>query len=814
MDLEPSTQPDLIPHRPRLLWYLLYSLVPCSLLIYSVVVLWPRPASIQINEVAQAPISPIIVPGSLQDTGIKAEAFTDVDRSTWSWKYIQQISPIGIIPPKSPTQFDPQGLVSRLDMAKFLLKTYELITKNSPPVVPTTFTDLADLTSADQDTIAKIFGLKITAGTTATTFSPSDPVNRAQMVTFISSLYKSITGEFPPEVDVPFTDIYDPDLEWSVKYIKKTYNLKITAGTTATTFSPRDNVTREQMATFIFSFMRLFGPSYNNPSMATELSGVKSVVLNQNFWDKEYLENGYTNFLNSTISEITKTGFNTVWFVYPWSSFNPKPFSTPPIYNEVQFTNLLNTLELLKKNQMKAIIGLNYLGDDVSNPDGEGQGVDQCTWTTDLRTYLAFETYVGEFLRRIENYSDMTYILFFSEGAEPCSLNAWDPAQAPQIASILRPTLGSLPQRLDPTLRNKFKIGFHDWTLLSRKMALGESPIQMPLSYDFYSFNMYEGEGKTVEQIGNEFDTKITNIKAMYPFTPIFVGEFGAASCNVKTVYYSYDSSATEQSRVLDLSLKKVQNLNLGFNIWDWKGQHFESNQTCPENQKGQWGIVYNDQYLDFSVFISKPARVEIQKLLNPTAPAPQCIEQSSPTFAQKIIDQNHKLCQSFTSSCIPPGWSVVPGITDCKQACTGEPVWLFEPVPNDIPVGPGEHGRCAINNPYPSDCFPVSKTGYPSGYEIDYNETCRLTSSSSPTPTPTPTSSIVSSPTPSPLPQPTLLPKTSALPSPTTASQTQADTPESPQLTTASPTSLLDRAIDAIQAVKAFLTRLTFPSP
>jgi hypothetical protein len=209
--------------------------------------------------------------------------FSDVDQNSWSWKYILPIVNLGIMPPKTPTLFDPLGLVPRSDMAQFLLKTYELVTNKQAETVPTPFTDIKDLSPETQDAIAKIYGLKVTAGTSATTFSPDQSVNRAQMVTFFMNLYRAINGDYPPETDVPFTDIYDPDLEWSVKYIKKAYNLKITAGTSATTFSPRDNVTREQMATFIYNFMRVFPSPTSDPSPSPIESPVTKKVMVINF---------------------------------------------------------------------------------------------------------------------------------------------------------------------------------------------------------------------------------------------------------------------------------------------------------------------------------------------------------------------------------------------------------------------------------------------------------------------------------------------------------------------------------------------------
>ena len=87
---------------------------------------------------------------------------------------------------------------------------------------------------------------KITAGTTATTFSPNAVCTRGQIVTF---LFRA-SGAEKVEADVNFTDVaagsycYDA-VAWAVAN-------EITAGKTATTFAPNDTCTRGQAVTFIY----------------------------------------------------------------------------------------------------------------------------------------------------------------------------------------------------------------------------------------------------------------------------------------------------------------------------------------------------------------------------------------------------------------------------------------------------------------------------------------------------------------------------------------------------------------------------------
>jgi rRNA maturation protein Nop10 len=87
----------------------------------------------------------------------------------------------------------------------------------------------------------------ITTGTTPTTFSPDDPVSRGQMATF---LWRYSDEPEPASLDTDFTDVpggrfYSKAVAWLVEQ-------QITTGTTPTTFSPDDPVTRGQMATFLW----------------------------------------------------------------------------------------------------------------------------------------------------------------------------------------------------------------------------------------------------------------------------------------------------------------------------------------------------------------------------------------------------------------------------------------------------------------------------------------------------------------------------------------------------------------------------------
>ena len=87
----------------------------------------------------------------------------------------------------------------------------------------------------------------ITAGTGETTFSPDAACTRAQAVTF---LWRASGSPAPQSHTMPFTDVaadayYHDAVLWAVEQ-------GITKGTSDTTFTPGETVTRAQAVTFLW----------------------------------------------------------------------------------------------------------------------------------------------------------------------------------------------------------------------------------------------------------------------------------------------------------------------------------------------------------------------------------------------------------------------------------------------------------------------------------------------------------------------------------------------------------------------------------
>ena len=140
----------------------------------------------------------------------------------------------------------------KVDVTPVFVK--EDIEPTTPPADPTPmptddenpFTDIAKgdyfydavLWAAEKD---------ITQGTSDMKFSPNESCTRAQTVAF---LWRTAGSPEPNTADSPFADIKADD--YFYKAVLWAYENGITKGTSDTTFSPHDTVTRGQTVTFLY----------------------------------------------------------------------------------------------------------------------------------------------------------------------------------------------------------------------------------------------------------------------------------------------------------------------------------------------------------------------------------------------------------------------------------------------------------------------------------------------------------------------------------------------------------------------------------
>ena len=160
-----------------------------------------------------------------------------------------------------------------------------------------------DTTSTDVDCIA-MYG--ITTGATATTYEPSGSIPRWQMALFLTRFMNEAGYTLGSGADQGFTDISGESaaIQTAINQLKQA---AVTNGTTATTYSPADNVTREQMAMFIERALSLItpGPGGNSEGASTGVDGNLANLASYNYTD---IDAGVTFEGHNAIIELYHLG--------------------------------------------------------------------------------------------------------------------------------------------------------------------------------------------------------------------------------------------------------------------------------------------------------------------------------------------------------------------------------------------------------------------------------------------------------------------------------------------------------------------------
>ncbi len=177
--------------------------------------------------------------------------FTDLSPTSFAFDDVACIFVLGVTQGTSPTAYSPSDFVTREQMAAFLARLWRAMSRSCASV-ETDFTDIDG--SFAQDDIACIFGLGVTQGTGPSTYAPDGLVTREQMAAFLARLWRAAGGDCAANTS-PLTDVADSS--FAALDVRCIYHLGITTGTSPTTYSPADNVTREQMAAFLARFWRL-----------------------------------------------------------------------------------------------------------------------------------------------------------------------------------------------------------------------------------------------------------------------------------------------------------------------------------------------------------------------------------------------------------------------------------------------------------------------------------------------------------------------------------------------------------------------------
>ena len=164
--------------------------------------------------------------------------FGDVDEGRYFTAPVQWMVDEGITTGTSDTCFSPELPVTRAMAAAFLWRM-----EGEPAAAAHPFDDVTK--DWQQGPVSWMFAEGITNGTTDTTFSPDDTLTRGQFAALLWRMEGQQAAAQANFSDVSRGRYYAPAIDWL-------FERGITTGTSPTTFSPDQQVTRAQMATFLW----------------------------------------------------------------------------------------------------------------------------------------------------------------------------------------------------------------------------------------------------------------------------------------------------------------------------------------------------------------------------------------------------------------------------------------------------------------------------------------------------------------------------------------------------------------------------------
>lgn len=171
--------------------------------------------------------------------------FTDVADGSTHGHFISCLARAGLVSGVAPGQFAPGRSVSREQLATLLVRAIER-SGVELPAGDDAFGD--DDGSVHEDSIDALAAAGLVSGTADGTFGPKAPVTRAQMATFLTSVYERIAEQRLTSAHDYFAD---DDSSVHEDSINRAAAAGFAAGTDRRAFAPGLEVSRAQIATFL-----------------------------------------------------------------------------------------------------------------------------------------------------------------------------------------------------------------------------------------------------------------------------------------------------------------------------------------------------------------------------------------------------------------------------------------------------------------------------------------------------------------------------------------------------------------------------------
>ena len=178
---------------------------------------------------------------ALIEEPVSEAPFTDI-ANHWGKDYIQIAYADGFMKGFDDGTFKPNANMTRVQVLSVIARAFELeATKPAP------FKDMSHYAQQTQNEIAAVYEAGLVRENDGY-FNPQGQITRSQLALILMRLSNYLAGEaYEPEAMAPFNDIrnYDREAQVAITFL---YDIDVVQGTSATTFSPKGNVTRAQLA--------------------------------------------------------------------------------------------------------------------------------------------------------------------------------------------------------------------------------------------------------------------------------------------------------------------------------------------------------------------------------------------------------------------------------------------------------------------------------------------------------------------------------------------------------------------------------------
>jgi glucose/arabinose dehydrogenase len=174
--------------------------------------------------------------------------FADVTPTYFAWRFVEAVSDRGIITGCGGDNFCPESLISRGEMALFLLRAKEGEAYNPPPCTAPIFSDVP-CSNPLAPWINELSRRGITAGCGGGNYCPGGQVTRSQMAVFLLATFEGTGFTPPPCPPASFSDVPSggPFCPW----VNEIAARGIAAGCGGGNYCPENPVTRGQMSVFL-----------------------------------------------------------------------------------------------------------------------------------------------------------------------------------------------------------------------------------------------------------------------------------------------------------------------------------------------------------------------------------------------------------------------------------------------------------------------------------------------------------------------------------------------------------------------------------